>query len=216
MGEAIQWKERKVSIFLAAPGLNVQSEPALELPENRSRWTTLPQMPKHIWYSSCTSWVWTQKGFNLNLIWWYWMNFPYIFFFHVYIIFVSLGILRIGCVRFLGSWVRSVQVAPTPERTPVSLACSPRASRLACSARRRSKVSSSPSSSALPVEKTSCRWSLTWGSEMTAEMNSERIRTQSWVHFFASRIAAANSLASSPEPGPLESSAEWNIRTIRR
>ena len=72
-------------------------------------------------------------------------------FFHVYIIFVSLGILRIGCVRFLGSWVRSVQVAPTPERTPVSLACSPRASRLACSARRRSKVSSSPSSSALPV-----------------------------------------------------------------
>ena len=46
-------------------------------------------------------------------------------------------------------------LAPTL-RTPVSLACSPRASRLACSAWRRSKVSSSPSSSAL--EK--CRWKL--------------------------------------------------------
>ena len=40
----------------------------------------------------------------------------------------------------------------------------------------------------------------------------------SWPHkvkklHFASRIAAANSLASSPEPGPLESStAKWNIQ----
>lgn len=55
-------------------------------------------------------------------------------------------------------------LAPTL-RTPVSLACSPRASRLACSARRRPKVSSSPSSSAL--EKT-CRWKLATQSEEAA------------------------------------------------